>query len=90
MFACLSVCLYGNPNRWTDQDEIWHGGGPQGGEGSWGYGVRKGGAEVQEPQPFVLAFKTKVLGELMILQKEKEILLQVFRFFQSIYRRYKK
>ena len=32
------------------------------GEGSWGYGVRKGGTEVQEPQPFVLAFKTKVAG----------------------------
>ena len=30
--VCLSVCLYRNPNRWTDQDEIWHGGGPQGGK----------------------------------------------------------
>ena len=46
--------LYRNPNGWTDPDEIWHGGGPRGGEGSWGgfgqvppppgYGVRKGGA----------------------------------------------
>ena len=25
-----------------DQDEIWHGGGPQGGEGSWGGGVQPG------------------------------------------------
>ena len=33
----LCVCvLYRNPNRWTDLDEIWHGYGPQGGEGSWG------------------------------------------------------
>ena len=49
---CLSV-LYRNPNGWTDRDEIWHRGGPRGGEGSWGgfdpvppppgYGVRKGG-----------------------------------------------
>ena len=34
VFVCLSV-LYRNPNGWTDQDEIWHGGGPRGGEGSW-------------------------------------------------------
>ena len=27
MFVCLFV-LYRNPNRWTDLDEIWHGGGP--------------------------------------------------------------
>ena len=27
----MSVCvLYRNPNHWTDWDEIWHGGGPQG------------------------------------------------------------
>ena len=55
MSVCLSVCLcvlYRNPNGWTDQDKIWHGGGPQGGEGSWGvltqyphprYEVHKGG-----------------------------------------------
>ena len=30
MSACVSV-LYRNPNRWTDQDEIWHRGGPRGG-----------------------------------------------------------
>ena len=53
MCVCVSV-LYRNPNSWTDQDEIWHGGVPRGGQGSWGfltryppppgYGVRKGGA----------------------------------------------
>ena len=37
--VCLSV-LYKNPKCWTDQDEIWHGGGPRGGEGSWGGGGR--------------------------------------------------
>ena len=26
--------LYGNPNHWTDLDEIWYGGGHQGWEGS--------------------------------------------------------
>ena len=39
MSVCLSVCLcvlYRNPNGRTDRDEIWHGGGPRGGEGSWG------------------------------------------------------
>ena len=34
---CLYV-LYRNPNCWTDWDEIWHRGGPQGQEGSWGGG----------------------------------------------------
>ena len=34
MCVCLFV-LCRNPNGWTDQDEIWHRGGPQGGEGSW-------------------------------------------------------
>ena len=57
MSICVSVCvsiLYRNPHGWTDRDEIWHGGGPRGGEGSWGgfnpvpppppgYGVCKGG-----------------------------------------------
>ena len=28
--------LYRNPNCWTDLDEIWHIGGPQGQESSWG------------------------------------------------------
>ena len=55
MWVCLCVSLfvlYRNPNGWTDRDKIWHGGGPQGVEGSWGgvrpgtppprYGVRKG------------------------------------------------
>ena len=32
MFDCLFSIQ--NPNRWTDLDEIWHRGGPQGGEGS--------------------------------------------------------
>ena len=50
-FVCMCV-LYRNPTRWTDCDEIWHGGGPRGQEGSWffltqypppGYGVRKEG-----------------------------------------------
>ena len=49
--ACVSV-LYRNPNRWTDLDKIWHGGGPRGGRflgGSTQYPpptpvkVRKGG-----------------------------------------------
>ena len=48
---CVSV-LYRNPNGWTDQDKIRHGGGPQGGKvlGVFlarppppAYGVRKGG-----------------------------------------------
>ena len=30
--------IYINPNFWTDLDEIWHGGGPRGQEGSWGGG----------------------------------------------------
>ena len=33
--VCVSVCvsvLYINPNGWMDRDEIWHGGGPQGGK----------------------------------------------------------
>ena len=37
---CVCVCVYlfvlcRNPNCWTDCDEIWPGGGPQGREGSW-------------------------------------------------------
>ena len=35
MSLCVFV-LYRNPNGWTDRDEIWHRGGPRGGEGSWG------------------------------------------------------
>ena len=35
MLVCLNV-LYRNPNRWTDWDEIWHKGGTQGCEGTWG------------------------------------------------------
>ena len=34
MLVCLCV-LSRNPNRCTDWDEIWHGGGPPGQEGSW-------------------------------------------------------
>ena len=37
MSVCVSVCLcvlYRNPNGWMDRDEIWHGGGPRGGEGT--------------------------------------------------------
>ena len=32
MFVCV---LYRNQNNWMDLNEIWHGGGPQGEEGSW-------------------------------------------------------
>ena len=35
MSVCVSV-LYRNSNAWMDWDEIWHRGGPRGGEGSWG------------------------------------------------------
>ena len=38
MCVCVSV-LCRNPNRWTDWNEIWHRGGPQEEEGSWGRGV---------------------------------------------------
>ena len=64
----MSVCLFGwvgvlyiNPNLWTDCDEIWHGGGPQGREGSWlGVGVDlvpppPGHGVLLEPQLWVLA-----------------------------------
>ena len=29
-----------NPNHWMDLDEIWHIGGPQGQEGSWGFSTQ--------------------------------------------------
>ena len=55
--------LYRNPNCWMDLDEIWHIGGPQGWEGSWGFfnphppGTEciKGVQVSLEPQPCVLA-----------------------------------
>ena len=64
MYGCLSV-LFRNPNHWTDLDEIWHGGGPQGQEGSWGgfhptatyplgTGCTYGVQGPLEPQPCIL------------------------------------
>ena len=51
--AMYVFVLHRNPNRWTDLDKIWHVGGRQEQEGSWGgfnpvpptygYGVDKGG-----------------------------------------------
>ena len=66
MCLCVSLfVLYRNPNGWTDRDKIWHGGGPQGVEGSWGGGFDpvphppdtgcvKGCEVPLEPQPCVL------------------------------------
>ena len=43
----MSVCvLYRNPNHWTDWDEIWHGGGPQ------GWKVLGGGVDLVPPPPW--------------------------------------
>ena len=42
----MSVCvLYRSPNHWTDWDEIWHGGGPQ------GWKVLGGGGLTWYPHP---------------------------------------
>ena len=67
MLVCVFVRVfvhYRNPNCWTDLDEIWHRGGPQGVKVlgfflTWyphspGYRVGKGGSVVPlEPQPCV-------------------------------------
>ena len=45
----MSVCvLYRSPNHWTDWDEIWHGGGPQG----WKVLGGGGGFDLVPPPPW--------------------------------------
>ena len=55
--VCLSL-LYRNPNRWTDLDEIWYRGGPQGRRvrpsTPTPHPLRTGSGVPLEPQPCIL------------------------------------